>query len=149
MEIERTARMLDMDVNPKPAHFPTNMAPSSYAVIAAGRAGGGDMAALVAGLTRACWAEERDIAGHLPGVAPEHVQFLLDVSQKMISLDAPLRIDADLTLSDVIPDPAAINPESAAIRAATDRAVRESLGELNDREQMILRERAPFRKTSG
>ncbi len=51
-----------MPVNPKPAHWPTNPAPSSYAIIAAANDGSGDTAALVAGLTRACWAEERDIA---------------------------------------------------------------------------------------
>lgn len=62
MEIERGAKILDMPVNAKPMHFPTNPAPSSYAVIAAQSAGGGDVGALVAGLTRACWAEERDIA---------------------------------------------------------------------------------------
>ena len=62
IEIEREAKRLGMPVNPKPAHFPTNGAPASYAVIAAGRAGGGDMAALVASITRACWAEEKDIA---------------------------------------------------------------------------------------
>ena len=62
IEIERSAKLLGMPVNPKPAHFPTNPAPSSYAVIAAGKAGGGDMGALVAAITRACWAEEKDVA---------------------------------------------------------------------------------------
>ncbi len=61
-EIGRAAAKLAMPVNPKPAHWPTNPAPSSYAIIAAARDGSGDVAALVAGLTRACWAEERDIA---------------------------------------------------------------------------------------
>ena len=62
IEIERSAKVAGMPVNVSPAHFPTNPAPSSYAVIAAGKAGGGDMAALVAGVTRACWAEDKDIA---------------------------------------------------------------------------------------
>lgn len=62
IEIERSAKLLGMPVNPKPAHFPTNPAPSSYAVIAAGKAGGGDMGALVTAITRACWAEEKDVA---------------------------------------------------------------------------------------
>ncbi|MGB0440356.1 MAG: 2-hydroxychromene-2-carboxylate isomerase [Primorskyibacter sp.] len=61
-ELVRAAKMLDMPFNLKPAHWPTNMAPSSYAVIAAQQAGGGDLGALVHGLTRACWAEEKDIA---------------------------------------------------------------------------------------
>lgn len=62
IEIARSAKVLGMPVNPKPAHFPTNPAPASYAVIAAQKAGGGDLGALVAAITRACWAEEKDIA---------------------------------------------------------------------------------------
>jgi 2-hydroxychromene-2-carboxylate isomerase len=50
----------------QPAHFPTNPAPASYAIIAAQSAAmkdaGGDVGALVHALARACWAEERDIA---------------------------------------------------------------------------------------
>jgi 2-hydroxychromene-2-carboxylate isomerase len=38
------------------------MAPSSYALIAAQNAGGGDIGALTHALTRACWVEERDIS---------------------------------------------------------------------------------------
>ena len=62
IEIERSAKVAGMPINPKPAHWPTNPAPSSYAIIAAQAAGGGDLAGLVAGITRACWAEEKDVA---------------------------------------------------------------------------------------
>lgn len=62
IEIERSAKIVGMPVNAKPAHWPTNPAPSSYAVIAAQNAGGGDVGALVAGITKACWADEKDIA---------------------------------------------------------------------------------------
>lgn len=62
IEMERQARKLGMEMNLKPAHWPTNAAPSSYAIIAAQSAGGGDMGALVHGLLRAVWAEDRDIA---------------------------------------------------------------------------------------
>ncbi|MGI9390267.1 MAG: 2-hydroxychromene-2-carboxylate isomerase [Boseongicola sp.] len=62
MEIERAAKVIGMPVNSKPLYFPTNPAPSSYALIAAQKAGGGDLAGYVAGITRACWAEERNIA---------------------------------------------------------------------------------------
>ena len=62
IEIERSAKLLGMPVNAKPAHFPTNAAPSSYALIAAQKAGGGDLGALVAAVTRACWADEKDVA---------------------------------------------------------------------------------------
>ena len=62
MEMERSAKLLGLPINLKPAHFPTNPAPSSYAVIAAQSAGGGDVGALVDSIARACWAEEKDIA---------------------------------------------------------------------------------------
>lgn len=62
IEMERQAKKAAMAINLKPAHWPTNAAPSSYAIIAAQSAGGGDMGALVHGLLRAVWAEERDIA---------------------------------------------------------------------------------------
>ncbi|MGX9356979.1 DsbA family protein [Roseobacteraceae bacterium S113] len=61
-ELVRAAKILDMPFNLKPAHWPTNMAPSSYAFIAAQKAGGGDLGKLVFAFTRACWAEEKDIA---------------------------------------------------------------------------------------
>lgn len=66
-ELARWSKRLGMDLNLKPAHFPTNPAPSSYAVIAAqaklaqGDADG-DLPGLVHGVLRACWAEEKDIA---------------------------------------------------------------------------------------
>ncbi|MCE8008475.1 2-hydroxychromene-2-carboxylate isomerase [Aestuariivita sp.] len=61
-ELMRQSAKLGMPLNLTPAHWPTNPAPSSYAFIAAQNAGGGDLGALVAALTRACWAEEQDIA---------------------------------------------------------------------------------------
>lgn len=61
-DLVRQAAKLGLDFNLQPAHWPTNMAPSSYAVIAAQKAGGGDLAGLVQSLMRACWAEEKDIA---------------------------------------------------------------------------------------
>ena len=51
-----------MPFNLKPAHWPTNPAPSSYALIAAQKEDGGEVGALAHAFTRACWAEERDIA---------------------------------------------------------------------------------------
>lgn len=61
-ELARWSARLGMPIKLRPAHFPTNPAPASYAIIAAQEAGGGDMAALVTGLTRACWEEDRNIA---------------------------------------------------------------------------------------
>ncbi len=61
-ELERWARRLELPLTLRPAFFPTNPAPASYAIIAAQEAGGGDIAGLVQALTRACWEEERNIA---------------------------------------------------------------------------------------
>jgi len=61
-EIRRQAAKSGLPMNGKPAFFPTNMAPSSYAVIAAQAAGGGDLGALVHSFLRACWVEDRDIS---------------------------------------------------------------------------------------
>lgn len=62
-ELVRQAKKLNMPFNLKPAHFPTNMAPSSYAFIAAARHGGdGNLGELVHAFTRSVWADDRDIA---------------------------------------------------------------------------------------
>lgn len=61
-EMPRQAKKLGMTFNEKPAFWPTNMAPSSYAIIAAQNAGGGDLGALAHGFTRAVWAEDKNIA---------------------------------------------------------------------------------------
>ena len=61
-ELTRAAKKVEMPFNLKPAFWPTNMAPSSYALIAAQSAGGGDLGVLVHALTRACWADDKNIA---------------------------------------------------------------------------------------
>lgn len=61
-ELTRQSKKLGMPLNLQPAFWPTNGAPSSYAIIAAQNAGGGDLGKLVHGFLRAVWAEDRDIA---------------------------------------------------------------------------------------
>lgn len=61
-ELARGSKKSGLPLNLRPMYFPANSAPSSYAVIAAQNAGGGDVGALVHGLLRACWAEEKDVA---------------------------------------------------------------------------------------
>lgn len=60
-DLRRTAAKLGMPLDLQPAHFPTNPAPASYAIIAAQKAGG-DVAGLVQSFLRAVWAEGRNIA---------------------------------------------------------------------------------------
>lgn len=62
-ELRRQAAKLAMPINLRPMFFPTNPAPAAYAIIAAqAKGGGGDLGALVHGVLRACWAENRNIA---------------------------------------------------------------------------------------
>ncbi|MGI3167081.1 2-hydroxychromene-2-carboxylate isomerase [Pseudooceanicola sp. 200-1SW] len=61
-ELRRARAKTGLDLVLEPAFFPTNPAPSCYAIIAADRAGGGDTGLLVRLLMRACWAEEKNIA---------------------------------------------------------------------------------------
>ncbi len=61
-ELRRQAAKAGVPMNMQPMFWPTNAAPSAYAVIAAQNAGGGDLGALVHGILRACWSEEKDIA---------------------------------------------------------------------------------------
>ena len=61
-ELRRGGARTGLPINLQPAFFPTNPAPSSYALIAAQDAGGGDIGALAHGFLRAVWAEDRDIS---------------------------------------------------------------------------------------
>ncbi|GFE65280.1 2-hydroxychromene-2-carboxylate isomerase [Litoreibacter roseus] len=61
-DLRRSAKKAGAPINLKPTYWPTNPAPSSYALIAAQKAGGGDLGALVKAITTACWSEERNIA---------------------------------------------------------------------------------------
>jgi 2-hydroxychromene-2-carboxylate isomerase len=62
IEMQRQAKSNAMDITMKPAHFPTNQAPSAYAIIAAQNAGGGDLGGLVHSVLRAVWAEDKNVA---------------------------------------------------------------------------------------
>ena len=61
-DLIRAAARAEMPLNPNPAFWPTNAAPSSYALIAAQANGGSDVGGLLRAISRACWAEEKDIA---------------------------------------------------------------------------------------
>lgn len=61
-DLPRQARKAGLPLNLKPMFWPTNPAPSCYAIIAASKAEGGDMGKLVHAFGRSCWAEEKDIA---------------------------------------------------------------------------------------
>jgi len=60
-DLARRAAVAGFPLNVKPAYWPTNPAPSSFAIIAAQNSGA-NVGALVHAITRACWAEQRDIS---------------------------------------------------------------------------------------
>ncbi len=60
-DMRRRAIVTGLPLSEKPAFFPTNMAPSSYAIIAAQNAGG-NVGALVNALTRCVWVDDKNIA---------------------------------------------------------------------------------------
>ncbi len=61
-ELRRQSARVGLPMTMKPAFFPANPAPSSYALIAAQKEGGGDLGALAHALVRAVWAEDKNIA---------------------------------------------------------------------------------------
>ncbi|MBP7000066.1 2-hydroxychromene-2-carboxylate isomerase [Amaricoccus sp.] len=61
-DLARVARAAGLPINLRPAHWPTNPAPASAAIVAAQAAGGGDLGGFVHGVLKAVWAEDRDIA---------------------------------------------------------------------------------------
>lgn len=60
-DLIRRAKITGLPLNPKPMFWPTNAAPSAYAIIAAQNTGA-DVGGLVHAFGAACWAEERDIS---------------------------------------------------------------------------------------
>ncbi len=60
-ELARAQAKTGLPLNIHPAHFPTNPAPSSYAIIAAQKEGG-EVGKLVQAIMRSCWADEKNIA---------------------------------------------------------------------------------------
>lgn len=60
-DMRRRAIVTGLPFTMKPAFWPTNPAPSSYAIIAAQEAGR-DVGALVNALTRSCWADDKNVA---------------------------------------------------------------------------------------
>jgi 2-hydroxychromene-2-carboxylate isomerase len=89
-ELRRQSARRGVPLLMKPPFFPVNPAPASYAIIAAARAGGGDLAGLVQAFPRAVWAEGRNIAedevvkdllaahGFDPGVADRGMMMAAD-----------------------------------------------------------------------
>jgi 2-hydroxychromene-2-carboxylate isomerase len=61
-ELTRLSKKTGLPLKLNAQFWPTNAAPASYAIIAAVNAGGGDVAAVIASLNHAMWADDKNIA---------------------------------------------------------------------------------------
>lgn len=91
-ELPRIARRNGLPLTLHPAHWPTDPVPASAAIIAAERAGGGDVGALARALLAACWAEEKDIAD----------QAVVDAAVKNAGFD-PAALDIEAAKAEIEP----------------------------------------------
>ena len=75
------------------------------------------------------------------GVPLHHVQKVLKVSKKTISLETPIGEEEDSRLEDFIEDKGSISPQDAAINANLAKQTQRVLSTLDKREEKILRMR--------
>jgi RNA polymerase primary sigma factor len=75
------------------------------------------------------------------GVPLHHVQKILKVSKKTISLETPVGEEEDGRLEDFIEDKGSISPQDAAIHSNLARQTQKVLSTLDKREEKILRMR--------
>jgi RNA polymerase primary sigma factor len=72
-------------------------------------------------------------------MTPVRVREILRISQDPLSLDSPVGEEDDSFLGDFIEDASAEAPAEVAARLMLNSAVLEALGELNEREQQVVR----------
>jgi RNA polymerase primary sigma factor len=73
------------------------------------------------------------------GMTPARVREILRISQDTLSLDSPVGEEDDSNMADFIEDAQAEAPAEIAARMMLNSAVLEALGELNEREQQVVR----------
>ncbi|MFM7271488.1 MAG: RNA polymerase sigma factor RpoD/SigA [Actinomycetes bacterium] len=83
------------------------------------------------------WPSNEEIAADC-GMTPNRVEELLLYSADTVSLDQPLREDADDGLGDLVADPTALDPAEESVRASLPGEVERMVQVLNDREKAIL-----------
>ena len=72
-------------------------------------------------------------------MTPARVREIMRISQEPLSLDSPVGETDDSNLSDFIEDQQAEAPDEKAAKQMLNAAIREALGELNEREQQVVR----------
>ncbi|MEQ6291483.1 RNA polymerase sigma factor RpoS [Vogesella sp. GCM10023246] len=81
-----------------------------------------------------------DIA-HLTGKTVEEVRKVLNLNERMASLDAPLDIDPMLSIGESIPDEQHEEPDIQLHNAQIEHFVHEWLAQLTDKQRMVIERR--------
>ncbi|MBV8657086.1 MAG: RNA polymerase sigma factor RpoS, partial [Burkholderiales bacterium] len=71
----------------------------------------------------------------------EEVRRVMNLNERMASLDAPLDIDPMLSIGESIPDEQHEGPEMILQNAEVQRYVRDWLKQLNDKQRMVIERR--------
>ena len=85
-------------------------------------------------------ASEDDIA-HLVGVPVEEVRQMLRLNDRLLSLDAPLEVDGDLTMSDTLVDVHSELPEDMLAQAETLSFIGDWMNQLSDKQRWVVERR--------
>lgn len=83
---------------------------------------------------------------HLTGKSVEAVREVMQLNRPPLPLDAPLRIDPDLTLGDAIADGRCVPPEERLYQAELEQYVTEWLAKLSDKHRWVIERRFGLNK---
>jgi len=78
---------------------------------------------------------------HLVDKPVADVRYVLNLNERIASLDAPLDIDPSLSLSDAIPDENTLSPELQLQHTELEALVRQWLEELGDKHRCVIERR--------
>jgi RNA polymerase nonessential primary-like sigma factor len=82
-----------------------------------------------------------DDVAHLLGKDPDEVRGVLAHGEHTASLDAPLDIDAMLSIGDAIADDQSVSPELSLHEREIESLVRDWLARLNDKQRVVIERR--------
>lgn len=78
---------------------------------------------------------------HLLGKPVADVRYVLNLNERMASLDTPLDIDPSLSLADAIPDEGALSPEMQLQHTELEAMVHQWLEELGEKHRCVVERR--------
>jgi RNA polymerase nonessential primary-like sigma factor len=81
-----------------------------------------------------------DVA-HMLGKPVEEVRRVLNLNERMASLDAPLDIDPMLTIGESIPDEGSLSPDEMLEQSEVLEHMQQWLAELNDKQRWVIERR--------